>query len=42
MVVIFTLEIAASAGYDEASVGVLWFNQLVDAKAEKRKLTHGT
>ena len=40
--VIFTLEIAASAGYDEASVGVLWFDRLVDAKAEKRKLTHRT
>ena len=40
--VIFTLEIAASAGYDGASVGVLWFDRLVDAKAEKRELTHRT
>jgi hypothetical protein len=40
--VIFTLEIAASAGYAKLSVGVLWFDRLVDAKAEKRKLTHRT
>ena len=40
--VIFTLEIAAAAGYNRISVGVHWFDQLVDAKAEKRKLTHRT
>ena len=39
---IFALEIAAAAGYDGIPVGVHWFDQLVDAKAEKRKLTHRT
>ena len=39
---IFALEIAALAGYGDGSVGVHWSDQLVDAKAEKRKLTHRT
>ena len=40
--VIFVLEIGAVAGYGRISVGVHWFDQLGDAKAEKRELTHRT
>ena len=40
--VIFVLEIAAVAGYGGESVGVHWFDRLVDAKAERRELTHRT